>query len=690
MRRTLLITPLFLLAIACGDEGPTKPPGCGDGELSEDEICDDGNTEDGDGCSADCVPEQGGENCGNGVVDPLEHCDDGNEANGDGCSATCDLESCGNGVVDPGEDCDDGNGINLDGCPNDCTLAKCGNGVIEAPHETCDPPDTAVCDSQCQGLPFCGDGDLEGEEECDDGNFFGGDGCNSACKLEFCGDGFTNDSGQEQCDDGNNEDGDGCSALCVYETCGDGILHTGIGEACDDGNTLGGDGCRSNCTLEVCGDGILDPTEACDDGNAVNNDGCGNDCKSDGCHDGVTNPDERCYTSFSAFPGPPDVTIVGKGDLDGDGRVDVVAWSSENLVWFRNLGDGSLGATPIFSGAPIRAVALGDVDDDGDTDVVMTFGQDMAYELFVWTNDGAGHFTKTQTPDEPSSGITLADLDDDGDADLALMIDVLGGLAVRENMGNGTFGPRKTVSMFPEGYTVVAGDLDGDLDLDLASFASSTSSLRFHQNLGNFTFAAPIEVPIPTGAGSFGANVLLDDVDGDGLLDALTTDALQNEIVIARNQGDFTFALQEVPVGKSASPVLVIDADADGDKDIFLSADIQAGDPQGLSVLTNDGTGTFALGADQWVPEGVWTGPMVTLDLEQDGDEDVVLNTMYGLNALMSNGAQGFAPRQVVVASGSAKSIQLGDVDGDGDDDAVLAGGGVWIAQNDGTGHLLP
>lgn len=688
MRRTLLIAPLLLLAIACGDEVSPKPPGCGDGEVSEDEICDDGNNEDGDGCSAECVPEQVSENCGNGVVDPLETCDDGNTANGDGCSATCDLESCGNGVVDPGEDCDDGNDINLDGCPNDCTKAKCGNGVIEAPYETCDPPNTAVCDSQCQGLPFCGDGEVEGDEQCDDGNFFGGDGC-MGCQLEFCGDGYNNNNNQEQCDDGNQTDGDGCSALCVYEGCGDGTLQTGLGEVCDDGNTLGGDGCRSNCTPEVCGDGILDPDEACDDGNAVDDDGCGSDCKTDGCHDGVTTPEERCYTSFTAFPGSEYMTIVGKGDLDGDGRVDVVVDSSEKLVWMRNRGDGSLTPTTLFTGAPIRGTALGDVDADGDTDIVMAYGQDLARELIVLTNDGAGMFTKSSTPDQPIGGLTLADFDGDGDADLAVVLDGLGGLAVRENMGGGVFGAPKTLSMEPEGYGIVAGDLDGDLDLDLASFSPATNSLRFYPNQGNFTFGALVEVPIPTGNGSFTASVLLDDVDGDGLLDALTRDGLQKEIVIARNQGGFSFALQQVPIGDSASPALVFDADGDGDKDIFLSADVQAADPKGLSVLTNDGTGTFSVGLDLWVPEGVWLGPMVALDLEQDGDEDVVINTSYGLNALVYNPSQGFFPRQVVLAKGTASSILMGDVDGDGHSDAVLQSGGIFVARNDGTGHLL-
>jgi cysteine-rich repeat protein len=94
---------------------------CGDGELNSGEECDDGNTANGDGCSADCTVEA--PDCGDGELDPGEECDDGNNADGDGCSADCEVEPfCGDGNLDPGEECDDGNNVDGDGCEADCTL----------------------------------------------------------------------------------------------------------------------------------------------------------------------------------------------------------------------------------------------------------------------------------------------------------------------------------------------------------------------------------------------------------------------------------------------------------------------------------------------------------------------------------------------------------------------------------------
>jgi cysteine-rich repeat protein len=154
---------------------------------------------------------------------------------------------CGNGVLEGGEQCDDGNNNNFDGCSEHCTIEICGNGVIDA------------------------------SEQCDDGNTSSGDGCSSTCQIEVvkkCGDGVVNDG--EQCDDGNTTSGDGCSDKCQFEKCGDGVLNDG--EECDDGNTDDGDGCSSDCQLEKCGDGVVNGDEQCDDGNTVDGDGCSAVC----------------------------------------------------------------------------------------------------------------------------------------------------------------------------------------------------------------------------------------------------------------------------------------------------------------------------------------------------------------------------------------------------------------------------
>jgi len=103
----------------------SENPVCGDGHVDAGEQCDDGNTTNGDGCSATCQTESPPPTpcCGDGHVDAGEQCDDGNTTSGDGCSATCQTETppvCGNEIVEPGEDCDDGNTAAGDGCDATC------------------------------------------------------------------------------------------------------------------------------------------------------------------------------------------------------------------------------------------------------------------------------------------------------------------------------------------------------------------------------------------------------------------------------------------------------------------------------------------------------------------------------------------------------------------------------------------
>jgi cysteine-rich repeat protein len=192
--------------------------------------------------------------------------------------------SCGDGVLDPNEQCDDGNNVSGDGCSAACELeTTCGDGVIGA-GEQCDDGNTTSgdgCSATCQLETVCGNGIVEGVEQCDDGNTVSGDGCSSICTYETVC-GDGKKEGNEQCDDGNKVAGDGCSPSCHLEVCGNHIVDPG--EQCDDGNTVSGDGCSATCQHEPrCGDGVLDPGEECDDGNTTNDDGCSKSCHLEPC-----------------------------------------------------------------------------------------------------------------------------------------------------------------------------------------------------------------------------------------------------------------------------------------------------------------------------------------------------------------------------------------------------------------------
>ncbi|MEZ4453025.1 MAG: fibrinogen-like YCDxxxxGGGW domain-containing protein [Nannocystaceae bacterium] len=131
---------------------------------------------------------------------------------------------------------------------------------------------------------FCGDGEVDPGEECDDANDDNTDNCVAGCLNAICGDGFVGPG--ETCDDANDVDDDECGNDCALASCGDGKIQPG--EECDDGNDVDGDACLNTCTAAVCGDGVVqDGVEACDDGNASEADACTSLCAPPACDDKI-------------------------------------------------------------------------------------------------------------------------------------------------------------------------------------------------------------------------------------------------------------------------------------------------------------------------------------------------------------------------------------------------------------------
>jgi cysteine-rich repeat protein len=168
----------------------------------------------------------------------------------------------------------------------------------------------------------CGNGLVEGGEQCDDGNRADGDGCNASCEVEAC---YTC-SGEPSA----------CSPLPAGSSCSDGnsctvdlcdakgsCTHTPVpdGTACDDLNTCT---VAETCHAEVCGEGA--PLN-CDDGNPCTTDtckpsfGCLHDpAGGDSDWDGVADACDNCPGTYN--PGQSDCDHNGIGDACDPGTVD--------------------------------------------------------------------------------------------------------------------------------------------------------------------------------------------------------------------------------------------------------------------------------------------------------------------------------------------------------------------------------
>ncbi|RYY09148.1 MAG: hypothetical protein EOO36_22730, partial [Cytophagaceae bacterium] len=200
----------------------------------------------------------------------------------------------------------------------------------------------------------------------------------------------------------------------------------------------------------------------------------------------------------------------------------------------------SAGATISLPGIYPQAVAMGDVDGDGDLDMLSSGGSGT---VSVLLNNGDATFRAgTSVSAYANYNLTLGDVDGDGDLDLVAAAQNSNSVQIRLNNGAGVFsgGQNVPVSTGPRG--VALGDLDADGDLDLVTNNiglttnyGNTVSVRFNNGAGVFSAQATTPDLI---VGTLPWHVALADIDGDNDLDVLT--ANNNSTVSLRLNGAAT------------------------------------------------------------------------------------------------------------------------------------------------------
>lgn len=265
-----------------------------------------------------------------------------------------------------------------------------------------------------------------------------------------------------------------------------------------------------------------------------------------------------------------------------------------------------------------------------------------------------------------SSDVAVGDLDNDGDLD-AFVANSGGGSDIYTNNGNGSFSVFMELGVNSE--EVALGDLDGDGDLDAFVACYFGSNYWFRNNMSNTNgLPAFTSNSLPGVGSSYG--VALGDLDGDGDLDAFVANTGAGPEQVYLNDGAGNFTIGSTFGGKNSVGVALGDLDGDGDLDAIVATDSSVNGFYS-DIYLNNGNGTFANGGT--VSPNVRGSFDVALgDLDGDGDLDAILaNTSTAAEEVcLNNGDATFSVSEF--GGGWSTDVALGDLDGDGDLDAFI------------------
>ena len=498
---------------------------------------------------------------------------------------------------------------------------------------------------------------------------------------------------------------------------------TGSGYFINSGQNLGAASSLGGALGDLDGDGDLDALLAnyVQDNAVWFNDGAG------------------FFTDSGQDLGSANNVDVALGDLDGDGDLDAffAKLGSPDEVWFNNGGGVFTNSGQALGNTNSVDVILGDLDGDGDLDAYVATYNGASDQ--IWFNDGSGVFTNSgqNLGDFPGMAAALGDVDRDGDLDAYVLYLNLPN-KVWLNDGQGVFSDSgQSLGSLPA-QDVSLGDLDGDGDMDaFIAVYDQPSQVWLNDGQGLFSDSGQA-------LGDYISMGLdLGDVDADGDLDAFIANLNQPEMVWL-NDGSGVFASNGQSLGSSASrEALLGDLDGDGDLDAFVAVNAQpsqvwfnqvgvesvAPPPASHNIaLTTDLTVTLSgpisatrVTSTTFRVDGAFQGPFdaaITITVAEqrptilfnpaglllpgervqamvssqvlDGGGSPIHPEVWEFRAAVAGGSGNFIDSGQSLVSPSGWTVELGDLDDDGDLDALLVNytspSQVWM--NNGSGFF--
>jgi hypothetical protein len=359
----------------------------------------------------------------------------------------------------------------------------------------------------------------------------------------------------------------------------------------------------------------------------------------------------RHTMAMPGMQGPPAVSNVRLVDFNGDGQLDVLGTDMRHGVVFTGRpGRPDSGLSVVASVPHPARVTFADVDGDGIQDLLVAdlgafFPSDHNKGSVIWLRGvGQGRFSAFWLDGWPRvADVQVADFTGDGRNDLAVAAfgwRKTGRVAILENLTETPSRPDfvpHTIDPRPGSIDIIPVDLNGNGRMDFVTLiAQEHETVVAYINNGDLAFEKQVIYTAPhPNWGSSGIQLV--DLDGDGDLDVLLAhgDTFDDGLVKPyhgiqwlENRGEFPFVAHTIAQMPGVHGIRAADIDGDGDLDIVASALLAAGSDADEKVLpalvwleqTRPGTfvrHTIAMGLPRYATIDVG-------DIDGDGDIDIV------------------------------------------------------------------